>query len=137
MNAAVFDASVIVKLVADEPGYAAALAAYESIGACVVPDWAVLESTQAIWKKLRRKEITPERSAELVTAAASLDLIPIAAADLVAPAFDLGVRLDHPVYDCIYLALALQEGIPLVTADARLRDVAGVVGIDVLWVGAP
>jgi predicted nucleic acid-binding protein len=32
--------------------------------------------------------------------------------------------LQHPVYDCVYLALALQRGLPLVTADQRLVTAA-------------
>ncbi len=30
--------------------------------------------------------------------------------------------LDHPVYDCFYLALAIQEQYPVITADARFHD---------------
>ena len=32
----------------------------------------------------------------------------------------LARELDHPVYDCFYLALAEREGVQLLTADARL-----------------
>lgn len=31
----------------------------------------------------------------------------------------LAADLDHPVYDCMYLALALQEQRPVVTGDRR------------------
>jgi predicted nucleic acid-binding protein len=37
-------------------------------------------------------------------------------------------RLHHPIYDCLYVALADLEGVPVVTADQRLlaavRDTA-------------
>jgi predicted nucleic acid-binding protein len=32
----------------------------------------------------------------------------------------LARELDHPVYDCFYLALAEREDVPLVTGDGRL-----------------
>ncbi len=40
---------------------------------------------------------------------------------LAASAVRLAVDLDHPVYDCFYLALAIQEQYPVVTADARFH----------------
>jgi predicted nucleic acid-binding protein len=41
-------------------------------------------------------------------------------------ALDLAIALAHPVYDCLYHALAERMGAPLVTADARfLRALAG------------
>jgi predicted nucleic acid-binding protein len=33
---------------------------------------------------------------------------------------DIAVKLDHPVYDCVYLALALSLACPMVTADNKL-----------------
>ena len=42
---------------------------------------------------------------------------------LVASAARLALDLDHPVYDCFYLALALQEQHPVVTADRRFYDI--------------
>ena len=39
-----------------------------------------------------------------------------------AAALRLGAELDHPVYDCLYLALALERGAALATADRRFLD---------------
>ena len=39
---------------------------------------------------------------------------------LLEPAIEISFDLRHPVYDCVYLALALQRQVPLVTADERL-----------------
>lgn len=39
---------------------------------------------------------------------------------LIAPATDLAVRLGHPAYDCIYLALASEQRLRFVTADRQL-----------------
>jgi predicted nucleic acid-binding protein len=33
----------------------------------------------------------------------------------------LAQDLDHPVYDCFYLALAVQQQYPLLTADRRFQ----------------
>ena len=39
-------------------------------------------------------------------------------------ALNIGLRLGHPIYDCIYLALAIERETRLVTADGRFaRDV--------------
>jgi len=50
-------------------------------------------------------------------------------AQLVRPAARLAVELGHPVYDCLYLALAASHSAPLATADERLRRVAERVGV--------
>jgi hypothetical protein len=45
--------------------------------------------------------------------------------ELVERATDLTVTLDHPVYDCFYVALAERERLPLVSADSRLLALPG------------
>ena len=42
--------------------------------------------------------------------------------DLVADALHLAFLLTHPIYDCLYLALAVETGTPVVTADRRFVD---------------
>jgi hypothetical protein len=46
----------------------------------------------------------------------------VGAARLSARAFALAHELDHPVYDCLYLALAEIEDVRMVTADRRLLE---------------
>jgi predicted nucleic acid-binding protein len=41
----------------------------------------------------------------------------------------LAAELAHPVYDCLYLALAASRGASLASADERLRHAAERVGI--------
>jgi predicted nucleic acid-binding protein len=42
-------------------------------------------------------------------------------------ALALACHLDHPVYDCLYLALARREAAQLLTADQRLEKLASKV----------
>jgi predicted nucleic acid-binding protein len=42
--------------------------------------------------------------------------------ELATQAIALSLALDHPVYDCLYLATAELEAAVLITADARFKD---------------
>ena len=55
---------------------------------------------------------------------------------LVAKALLLAITLKHAVPDCLYLALAEQEGAALATADARLASLAQSRGVEVWKVTA-
>jgi predicted nucleic acid-binding protein len=48
----------------------------------------------------------------------------VPSSELAQRAFDLAVQSNHPVYDCLYLALAERESITLITDDAKLVAVA-------------
>src|SRR5829696_3269756 len=45
-------------------------------------------------------------------------------ADRLDEAFDLALAFEHPIDDCIYLALAVVRQLTLVTADRRMFDLA-------------
>jgi predicted nucleic acid-binding protein len=49
--------------------------------------------------------------------------VPVSMRHLATSAGRLATDLDHPIYDCFYLALAVQEQLPVVTADQRFYDV--------------
>jgi predicted nucleic acid-binding protein len=116
----VVDASVAFKWFAQEDGTDRALVLLEREEPIVAPDLIVAEICNAAWKSLRRRELSPAQFDAIVDDVAQpfSRLVPIEG--LIRPATALTRRLDHPVYDCLYLALADTEGLPIVTADERL-----------------
>ena len=117
---AVVDASVAVKWFVDEPGCPAACEILASGTTCVAPDLVLVESSNTAWKKVKRGEMTQAQGEAMVqTLPLYFDrLVPTGA--LLVRAYALAHRLDHPVYDCLYLALAEQEAVSLITDDQRL-----------------
>ena len=121
---AVVDASVAVKWLVNEPGRDAALALLAGEAELVAPDELTSEVGNAIWAKARRKLLTPDEAREVL--ASFLTAMPVRLVDarvLLPAALDIAIRLEHPIYDCLYLALAQHERCPLVTADQRLQAV--------------
>jgi predicted nucleic acid-binding protein len=114
----IIDASVAIKWVVDEPGTEEALLLRRE--RLFAPDLLIPECANILWKKVRRKEMS-EREAALgarLLARADIQLEPMRS--LLEPAMRLAISLDHPAYDCIYLALAEALGGELVTADNAL-----------------
>jgi predicted nucleic acid-binding protein len=116
----VVDASIAFKWFAQENGTDRALVLLERGEPIVAPDLIVAEVCNAAWKSLRRGELTPAQFDAIVSAVTQpfSRLVPLEG--LIRPAAALTRRLDHPIYDCLYLALADSEGVPVVTADQRL-----------------
>jgi predicted nucleic acid-binding protein len=118
----VIDASVLVKWFIDEPG--ADRAAALRGGELAAPDLILVEVGNALWKHQRRGVLSSPDYVDAVEAlrVAPITLTPIA--DLLQAAARIAAELDHPLYDCLYLALAMREGFPLVTDDQRLLKTA-------------
>lgn len=113
----VVDASVAVKWVIGEEGSDRAAQLFEN--PVMAPDLLIVEAVNVLWKKVRRKELSPEEAA---AAAMTLRLSGIAYESMVPLADEvlgLSLRLSHPAYDCAYLALARSVGGVLVTADEK------------------
>lgn len=119
MKTLVIDASVAVKWVIEEEGTAAALALRKG-HRLIAPDLLVAECANILWKKVRRCELTAQEGdlAAKLLQRADVDLMPMR--PLFPAALRLAILLDHPAYDCVYLALALERRARFVTADERL-----------------
>lgn len=117
------DASVAVKWLASEP-FSDEAAALLKIGATLVaPELMFAEVVNALWTMRRRGDITAEDLGEAVDALKAAPVaIPFSMAQLAAAAAQLAIDIGHPAYDCFYLALAIQTGYPVVTADMRFHD---------------
>ena len=99
------------------------------------PSLILTEAANVIWKKTRRKEI-PDAQPYLAELVALSDVVALRpSAELIVPATAIALALDHPVYDCLYLACAEAEGVPLVTADRKLQAAAAPHAVDVWYIG--
>jgi predicted nucleic acid-binding protein len=119
----VVDASVAVQWVLDQSGSARASALREA-DSLIAPTLIAAEIGSAIWKAVRRRDVS--RSDALIAIDAAL--LPIEALvpmeELRTRALDIAIDLQHPIYDCFYLALAERERVPLVCADGPLIEKA-------------
>jgi predicted nucleic acid-binding protein len=118
MSDLVIDASVAIKWVSVEEGTLEAVALRRH--AVAAPEMLIAECANILWKKVRRSELTAEEAgfaARLLTEA-EIELMPMRRHFERAVA--IAIELDHPAYDCLYLALAEAERVPFVTADDRL-----------------
>ena len=118
IEAAIVDASVAIKWVVNESGSDRARLLSET--KLEAPDLLPIECANILWKKVRLRDLTREE------ASTRLELLlraPVSLSEsrrLLDSALGLSLDLGHPVYDCVYIALALSRDIPLVTADERL-----------------
>lgn len=118
----VIDTSVALKWVLDEPGSDAAVALHDQD--LIAPSLWLVEAANALWRSARIGQLTTgeaaERFSELLNApVASLPIEPH-----LGSAFDLATAIGHPVYDCLYLALAVHHQTYVVTADRRFASAA-------------
>jgi len=125
----VIDASVAVKWFLPEAGDEAAQQLLADGDELLAPALIQVEVAAAIARKARLKEIgkrDAQAAAELwfrSLANAVVNLVPDET-DLPA-AVKLSLALEHPVQDCLYLALAARLRAPIITADHQFVAQAG------------
>ena len=114
------DASVVIKwLVAEERSEEARAVLGHRIERHA-PEFVLVECANDLWKKVRRREIADARPfleeltrlGEVLTLHLTGSLLPAA--------LGMATELEHPVYDCLYVACAEQTGSELLTDDRRL-----------------
>lgn len=116
----IVDASVAVKWLIDEPGSKAADTLLAGSGLASV-DLLFAEVANTLWKTWRRGDFVqmPEGLATLPSCFEQIT----PCAELAVAATHLAIELDHPAYDCFYLAMAIANNTTLVTADRRFITV--------------
>lgn len=116
----VVDASVSLKwFVAEEPHGAEARQLVQSQETMIAPDLLVAEVCSAGWRLLRLGHIGRAQFDRIPTALPRYFAELVGAVGLAPRAAAIAAELDHPIYDCFYVALAEERHFPLVTADAR------------------
>jgi len=122
IQAAVVDASVAVKWVVPENGSGRARSLAQA--KLAAPDLLFVECANILWKKVRMGHLTRREAADCLRLLLDMPVAVVGSRELLDSALRLSLELDHSVYDCLYLALALQRRFPLVTADEKLAKAA-------------
>ena len=133
------DASIVVKWFVEEPLRDEARRLLSHRLGLHAPEILLAEFANTIWKKARTGEIDDPQPYfdELARLRDNVTLHPYG--QLVEHAAQIATAIDHPVYDCLYLACAEATASALVTADKRFaRKIAEhMPGADVRYIGAP
>jgi predicted nucleic acid-binding protein len=118
----VVDPSVALKWFVAEPGSEQARAVLAEEAPLSAPELVIAEVCNGAWR-LARLGVLGWTECALIAAEIGGLFDRLAALGPLAPrATALARALDHPVYDCFYVALAEREAGRLVTADERLLE---------------
>jgi predicted nucleic acid-binding protein len=118
MGSWIVDASIVVKWFVREANSPAANELIFQGHDLFAPDLVLIEIANALRKCVRAGLVKSDY------AGTSLETLPryfselLPARTLLQDAFALACQLNHPIYDCIYLAASQNKGMPLITADA-------------------
>lgn len=121
----VVDASVAVKWLLPEDdsdrAHAILTAAQRGETQLLAPDVFLPEIANVLWVRSQlRGDLSADRARQALATLAVLSPTIVPSRGLVAQALELAFTFRHAVYDCLYVALAIRSGCPVITADRRL-----------------
>lgn len=114
----VVDANVVIKWFIDENLRTQARHIFKYQLELTAPDLLLAEVANIAWKKVRQQEIDNDQARSIVAALSNYIPFLVPVSDLIDAATKLALELNHPVYDCLYLACAQRFGSG-VTADRK------------------
>jgi len=121
----VVDASVAVKWLLPEDGAEAARDLLAGSDPLLVPSVAGIEVPGAVLRKLRAGLLDEMEAKECLALwndllRENVRVVPVE--ELLDSAVRIAISCSHPLTDCVYVAMAVKLGAPLVTADAALQS---------------
>jgi predicted nucleic acid-binding protein len=100
------------------------------------PDLIGCEVGNVLWKRVIRGETELKTADRLLLDLQAIGMTLVPGGSLLRPALHLAVEINHPVYDCLYFALAQQQSALLATVDRRMSAAASRLHRPVaLWQG--
>jgi len=136
----VLDASVAAKWflpAADEPLSAEALRLLRLYAkaqiSLIVPDLFFPEFSNIFWKAERRGRCNAAMADSAISEILRGGFPTFPTSPLIQPAMEIARAFGRTVYDCIYVALAVETNTHLVTADEKLAN--SLPGMPVTWLG--
>ena len=101
----------------------------------IIPDLFWAEIASAFWKAIRLGRFDKTSAQEAISYLGSCDLPIYSSLTLLGRAFEIATTFDRSVYDCLYVALAVQTKSQLITADERLAN-SFAAHFPVKWLGS-
>lgn len=123
----VLEASAVIRIMEGAPQAVPLQEALLRANLVVAPELMLTEVANALWRLQRAGQLKADGLQERLTRAAELVDHIEPDRHLQVEALALACHLDHPVYDCLYLALARREAAALLTAGQRLMALAAQV----------
>ncbi len=121
----IVDASVALKWFFVEEGSDRAMALLDGRALSAPSIW-LAEAANAVWRRRALGEIERKEALALLADLGEAEVETVEIAGLIDAAYKIADDLNHPIYDCLYLAAAIERDTHVVTADKRfLRAVAG------------
>jgi len=89
----------------------------------IAPSYWAIEAANAIWSQVARRLLEPAFAVKYLRKLVGGPITAVSPAEDLLPGLEIALRLKHPIYDCIYLALAIRHDTYVVTADSRFVGV--------------
>lgn len=121
MSIFVVDASVVVKWFVPEVHSEVAKRLLGEANDYFAPDLLFAETANTIWKKIRRRELALEEGKRLVVDIGRIAVETVSCRVLAEDAHALANAIGRPVYDALYITLAVRLSTRMITADDRLE----------------
>ncbi len=129
MSMLVIDASVMVKCAVTESGSSSARTIVTGDSNVTAPELILAECANALWKRVHRGLASREEISSALVTLLDIPTILLPLRDLTPAAMAISLELDHRIYDCYYVAAAIQNDCALATADAQLASLAARAGL--------
>jgi len=128
MKIIIVDTSALIRLYVPDGPIPAGLeeyldAAWRAETTLMIPELALAEFVQVLWKKEQAGYLKLSEVDEIVAALLELPLEIIGHQDILIDALSLARSNGLTVYDSLFLSLALKKKAELITADQRLKNV--------------
>jgi predicted nucleic acid-binding protein len=101
----------------------------------IVPDIFWAEVGNVLWKGVRQQRWSRKVAHVAASEMREHTFHTISSFDLLPEALEIAIAYDRSLYDCLYVALAIQFQIEMITADERLAN-AMAARLPVKWIGA-
>lgn len=136
MKRVVVDASVAAKWILPEPYSDEATRLLADDFELWAPDLLWPEVGNILWKRWRRGEVTAEEGSSLLQDFRHFPVRILSSDGIAGIAWEIASSFSRSFYDSLYLALAVDRGCALVTADGKLYNAlsGGTSPVPLIWV---